>query len=696
VAAAVVISCGSALTWHWLGATVEGTLWAIIGPSFTIMAVLGKWTRGSHDDAGGNDDGIDGLADTLAVAVAKEWKRETQIRNLENPKGIALTWKNADNQATARWETIRREPRVNRRIDLSGRLSEDKTFSTEDITALFDRLPSGRLVVLGAPGAGKTVIALKLVTFIATSRKDGSLAVLLPLASWNCEKLSFLEWAVECLAQSYPKPMACAGKERAKELLESGRVVFILDGLDELPPELRSETIQQLNQQLSSDIRVVLTCRSTEYEQTGYVLNEAAVVEIQPLDQPTICRYLELATQSPRDSQKWESLLAELERDPACPLAQALDTPLMLWLARTVYIGTAAKPNILISTRPDGEKLFPTPDSIRNHLLDRVIPAEYAKIMVDGAKRLRYSGKNAERWLTFLAVQLEQLNSYDLAVWRLHRSMNRIAKYLVCCCVFGVIIGISGALLYSSKFGLSFGIITGLSAGTAAAYAGPAEPPYGTEGNEPLLKKYKSGIFFIISLWCASGLATTLSLGLISGISVWCWEALAAAVAGTLAFFLSKVIDTRNEQLSSPATILALSLKVTLVWASLFAALLFLGMDLSKGIHAALVAGLIGALGVVFANAWGGLIVTRGYFALTRRLPWRLMSFLADGHKRGILRQMGAVYQFRHAAIQDRLVYLAYERKNKRAKTQAALIARFRPHLGLPRSRRPGAPDANL
>ena len=36
-------------------------------------------------------------------------------------------------------------------------------------------------------------------------------------------------------------------------------------------------------------------------------------------------------------------------------------------------------------------------------------------------------------------------------------------------------------------------------------------------------------------------------------------------------------------------------------------------------------------------------------------MPWSFMKFLADAHQRGILRQAGAVYQFRHIELQHRL-----------------------------------------
>lgn len=45
----------------------------------------------------------------------------------------------------------------------------------------------------------------------------------------------------------------------------------------------------------------------------------------------------------------------------------------------------------------------------------------------------------------------------------------------------------------------------------------------------------------------------------------------------------------------------------------------------------------------------------RIWMACGRRLPLRTMSFLSDAHRRGALRQLGAVYQFRHVRLQQRL-----------------------------------------
>jgi hypothetical protein len=63
------------------------------------------------------------------------------------------------------------------------------------------------------------------------------------------------------------------------------------------------------------------------------------------------------------------------------------------------------------------------------------------------------------------------------------------------------------------------------------------------------------------------------------------------------------------------------------------------------------------APGVVLgSSAWFWYVFSRCWLAARGRLPWRVMPFLEDAHRRGVLRQAGAVYQFRHARLQDRLV----------------------------------------
>jgi hypothetical protein len=58
---------------------------------------------------------------------------------------------------------------------------------------------------------------------------------------------------------------------------------------------------------------------------------------------------------------------------------------------------------------------------------------------------------------------------------------------------------------------------------------------------------------------------------------------------------------------------------------------------------------------MLFSTVYGGWLIARVWLAFTGRLPWSVMAFLADAHRRGALRQAGGVYQFRHARLRDHL-----------------------------------------
>jgi len=55
---------------------------------------------------------------------------------------------------------------------------------------------------------------------------------------------------------------------------------------------------------------------------------------------------------------------------------------------------------------------------------------------------------------------------------------------------------------------------------------------------------------------------------------------------------------------------------------------------------------------------------SRRWLALTGRLPLSAHAFLTDAYYRGVLRQTDAVYQFRHARLQDHLAGAVTEPNN--------------------------------
>lgn len=75
---------------------------------------------------------------------------------------------------------------------------------------------------------------------------------------------------------------------------------------------------------------------------------------------------------------------------------------------------------------------------------------------------------------------------------------------------------------------------------------------------------------------------------------------------------------------------------------------------ISSGIATGLVSGIvIGLIYGFYHSASPKFFIINGCLALRGKLPWRLRTFLNDAMERGVLRNMGADYQFRHKLLQD-------------------------------------------
>jgi hypothetical protein len=163
--------------------------------------------------------------------------------------------------------------------------------------------------------------------------------------------------------------------------------------------------------------------------------------------------------------------------------------------------------------------------------------------------------------------------------------------------------------------------------------------------------------------------------GIVSGLAVGLAAGLASAfVGGLIVGLLSRPMGRSGvgtgaapgdlTAAASPRAVLARDRRIAL--------LLMLAGGLAGDLAGGLVGGLVGSLGIglvsglmfglvsglglsMIKTAWPAYILTKGRLASHHHLPWSLMSFLADAHRRGVLRQVGAVYQFRHLELQRRL-----------------------------------------
>lgn len=378
------------------------------------------------------------LADNLALTLRAQWLEEAEGRRLRNPRVLPLAW-----SATSRNVADRLGPgsltepgAVNAarvlRMRLSGRFDGRFDQVTRQLAQGFERLPNRRLVILGEPGAGKTVVALLLTLGLLAEREQGgAVPVLLPASSWDPVRESLDGWTVQTLASAYYNGRT----EIPRLLLDHGLLLPVLDGLDEIPEAARRSAVRTANQAIGTERPIVVTCRAAEYEDLirggAPVLRRAPVVEVQPVGAEDVIAYLQdMDWPATMGANAWDGLLARLEAEPDSALAQALSTPLMISTARLVYQHGGDPAELLDTVR------FDCRYAVEEHLTDRLVDAAYASAPTaagdpSGAAGpdLGWTAEQARRWLTFLAGYLHDHRERDLAWWRM--SERLLSRWVV-------------------------------------------------------------------------------------------------------------------------------------------------------------------------------------------------------------------------------------------------------------------------
>jgi hypothetical protein len=631
--------------------------------------------------ASAGPDRLAAAADRLARDMRAIWSGEQERRQVHDPRPLRVRWRPAASTLTDHWETI--VQRKDGLLEMSGDLDQ--------IADIYRRIPSRRLVILGRAGSGKTMVAVRLALELLASRTpDTPVPVIVSLGSWN-PATTLRDWLAGHLTRDHPW-LAEAGtgtRTLAAELVRDGWILPVLDGFDEVAGGLRRAVLRQL----STDLPLVLTSRPGEYATAvrgSRGVHRAAVIELTDLPLDEVKDYLRLAT-----TTRWEPVLDRLE--PDSPLAAVLTTPLMVALARTIYHDTADRdPRTLLDTNR-----FRTASDLEHHLLSNLVPAVY-----EGASR--WHPERARRWLSVLATQLDRLDTPDLAWWELGTGLSRRTRTLVIGILAGLLFGgvtgvgnipidlvvTSRGLGFAVQRGVAVGLLHGLVGGIAfgllyrfADGRRPLKPSPvrvqlrgGTRQlGARLTGRLKIGIVVGFALALAIvfmdrlivtplGLDDGLSGGLLLSIIQFAPElGLGVGLVLALMTWLEAPMNLRNAV--SPAELLAANrtnvIIQMLVWALVFGLGGWLGSSFTAYPLRSLEVGLVFGLEAAFEGglgyglsltAWGQWVaLARIWMPLNRQLPWRLVAFLDDACQRGALRQAGAVYQFRHAQLQDHL-----------------------------------------
>ncbi|WP_425562888.1 NACHT domain-containing protein [Micromonospora maritima] len=594
-----------------------------------LLTFLTPWTNRNADTHTQEDSKRKAL-DLLAKSVKAQWSAEERLRRLNDPEPIPVQWHGLGPPISDHWKNIRTDG-INRRVPVDGRLAE--------VSEIFETiLHRRRLVILGEAGAGKTVLATRLLLDLLDRRTEESpVPVIAPLATWDPNQKSFQEWLSERLAADHP---VMHDSTISQDAISDGQIVPILDGFDEMAPHSRNAAIEAINR-LGVHQPLVITSRRGEYSEViarGRILTAAAVIEIEELSATTVRGYLDRVT-PPIRLPYWSKVFSRLEKSPRGRLAQALRTPLMVSLAREAYARGSGNPDNLINAQ------FRTREDIERHLINALIPSIF-----DGSNSKTWdSSDQAQRWLTFLARWLRTQESQEIRWWDLSQEAEGPAS-----AAWLALIALIFAFLWIT-FSLPLAVISVIAAiGSSLVFLrrGDTRPSIVSVSLKRFWKPFARSVALLtgISLIGFAGIGEpeVIAVGPIAGI-------FAGIIVGSVEAVTAQV-DTAKP--SNPVTILRASRSVALsigLMVGLIAGGVFAVAGGETSGPPGFISGFLGGITVITVSPWGRFEAARLFLAFKGALPLRLIGFLEFCRERGLLRQTGPQYQFRHISLLDSL-----------------------------------------
>jgi NACHT domain len=319
--------------------------------------------------------------------------------------------------------------------DTPGQVLPDGTLAT----AVFEEMGEGRtLLILGEPGAGKTIALLKLAEdLIVRTAPDlrQQIPVVFNLSSWAKKPQTIEKWLVQELLEKYQ-----VSKTLGETWVKSEALILLLDGLDEVRAEKRNACIQALNlfMQNHGTTEIVVCCRIRDYQVLTDRLMLRSAVCIQPLTLQQVNNYFDQA------GEQLSALKMILPRDEV--LQELATSPLMLSIMSLAYQDFT----------PEQLTLGGKTEDYRNRLFATYVDRMFQR----RGMRQQYLSKDTKRWLIWLARRITATSQTIFLIERLQldwlpTKMQRFFCRLGSGLIAGMIMTPYGVMYFGLPEGLS-------------------------------------------------------------------------------------------------------------------------------------------------------------------------------------------------------------------------------------------------
>ncbi len=661
-------------------------VWALTIAVFTWLSAVGQRMRSSTPQQ------LDAAALWLRGAITQRLREDTAFAALRVPHPLPVRWQASDGTCGA---------------SSNGEL-ESRLVGHQPL----------RVVLAGDAGSGKTTVAARLADTLLKLPNGSPTPVLVSLADWDPVSTELDDWIGTRIAAEYPRLTSRDeyGGDAPRGLAHSIRVLPILDGLDELPDELRAQASARLLERPAVE-PLVVCCRTDEWAELRRHSNPvpgAVEIQLEPLTAGDVLSFLASASeQAPREQEAWATVSRSVAAEPSGDLARALSTPLMASLLWTAYLKRSEPPPPFLTQH--GAEAARIERDLLAAYLGATLPDESARRI---ARLLRFLARREVRSIAWWLIP-------GLAPSPYRRAFNALIGAAV---VAAIIVEPDWPEV------VAVAVLAGLFprlAPRSADYTRAIEVGWFTTTRDRLRRSVAVGVAVCASRLLAEG------GGLLTDVGVGVLAALGMELLQWIGGGLAKSMRLRpgDESPDAPPPVIGVStnwhrLPIVLVLAALFGLSIAGGAGIGPGLLAtaafalalshvvwfgrvpsrvrvrtqrssfrsnlrysalrgALIAAVAPALAIAFAldpeseqsdtlepevlmpaaarsvvlavvlsvalGPAGQFLIAVAYLALAHRLPWRPLKALETACDAGLLRRGGLGYAFRHERLRESL-----------------------------------------